>query len=290
MGQNVRSEWLMQEEVFNELADLALKSSGQAIPKSKSYLIEARLAPIARREGFGSMADLVHCLKSRANPIFAAEIAAALVSKDTWFFRDRDCLQRIVEDVLPKRLKASNTGRLKVWCAGGSTGQEAYSLAILLADEMPPALRGAKIDILSTDICKVVTEKARIGRFGHYEVQRGLSIRRLIKHFTRLETGQWEISEDLRSRVSFRQHNLLESAGGLGKFDVILCRNVLPSMAKPARKRVVESLAEQMMPGAMLLLGSGENLIGITDKLEPARDFRGGWVAAGTANAEASAA
>ena len=134
----------MQEEVFNELADLALKSSGQAIPKSKSYLIEARLAPIARREGFGSMADLVHCLKSRANPIFAAEIAAALVSKDTWFFRDRDCLQRIVEDVLPKRLKASNTGRLKVWCAGGSTGQEAYSLAILLADEMPPALRGPR--------------------------------------------------------------------------------------------------------------------------------------------------
>ena len=121
-------------------------------------------------------------------------------------------------------------------------------------------------------------------------MQRGLSIRRLIKHFTRLETGQWEISEDLRSRVSFRQHNLLESAGGLGKFDVILCRNVLSSMAKPARKRVVESLAEQMMPGAMLLLGNGENLIGITDKLEPARDFRGGWVAAGTANAEASAA
>ncbi|MDX1294124.1 MAG: CheR family methyltransferase, partial [Hyphomonas sp.] len=157
----------MQEEVFNELAELALKGSGQAIPKSKSYLIEARLAAIARREGFGTMADLVHCLKSRANPVFAAEVAAALVSKDTWFFRDRDALKRVVEDVLPKRLKASNTGRLKVWCAGGGSGQEAYSLAILLEDELPASLRGAKIDILSTDICKVTTEKARVARYGH---------------------------------------------------------------------------------------------------------------------------
>ncbi|CUS55843.1 MAG: protein-glutamate O-methyltransferase CheR [Hyphomonas sp.] len=280
----------MQEEVFNELAELALKGSGQAIPKSKSYLIEARLAAIARREGFGTMADLVHCLKSRANPVFAAEVASALVSKDTCFFRDRDALKRVVDDVLPKRLKASNTGRLKVWCAGGSTGQEAYSLAILLEDELPASLRGAKIDILSTDICKVSTETARVARYGHYEVQKGLSIHRLVKHFTRLETGQWEASEALRSRVSFRQHNLLERADGLGNFDVILCRNVLSEMARASRTKVIESVSKQMMPGGMILLGGGESVIGLTDKLEPARHFRGGWVAAGTANAEASAA
>ncbi|KCZ88316.1 CheR family methyltransferase [Hyphomonas johnsonii] len=280
----------MQDAVFNELADLALKGSGQAIPKSKAYLIEARLAAIARREGFGSMDDLVHCLKSRANPVFAAEVAAALVSKDTSFFRERDTLKRIVEDVLPQRLKASNTGRLKIWFAGGSTGQEAYSLAIELEDELPAALRGAKIEVLSTDICKVSSERARIGCYGHYEVQKGLSIHRLTKHFTRLETGQWEVSEALKARVSFRQHNLLESAAGLGKFDVIVCRNVLSGMARPAKTRVIENLAAQLVPGGMILLGQGEGLIGLTDKLEPARDFRGAWVAAGTANAAASAA
>ena len=280
----------MQEEVFRELADLALKGSGQAIPKSKSYLVEARLAAIARREGFGSMDDLVHCLKSRANPVFAAEVAAALVSRDTWFFRERQALKRIVEEVLPRRLKASTTGRLKIWCAGGSMGQEAYSLAILLEDELPASLRGAKIEILSTDICKVATEKARVARYGHYEVQKGLSIHRLVKHFTRLETGQWEASEAVRSKVSFRQHNLLERADGLGQFDVILCRNVLAGMARKPRMQVIEHVSGQMMPGAMLLLGGGESLIGLTEKLEPARDFRGGWVAAGTANAEASAA
>ena len=280
----------MKDEVFNELADLALKGSGQSIPKSKAYLIEARLAAIARREGFGTMEDLVHCVKSRANPAFIAEIAATLVSKDTRFFRERETLQRVVTDVLPERLKATNTGRLKIWFAGGSTGQEAYSLAILLEDELPPALRGAKIEILSTDICKVTTENARMGRYGHYDVQKGLSIHRLTKHFNRLETGQWEASEALRSHISFRQHNLLESAAGLGKFDVIICRNVLPGMARSARVRVVESLASQLVPGGLVLLGQGEGLIGLTNKLEPARDFRGAWVAAGTANAAASAA
>ena len=279
----------MQDSVFNELADLALKGSGQSIPKSKAYLVEARLSPIARREGFGSMDDLVHCLKSRANPVFAAEIAATLASKDTAFFRERQTLQRVLEDVLPARLKASNTGRLKVWCAGGSTGQEAYSLSILLEDELPPSLRGAKVDILSTDICKLTTETARGGRFGHYDVQKGLSIHRLVKHFTRMETGDWQASESLRSHISFRQHNLLESAAGLGKFDVILCRNVLPSMSRAAKMKVMDNVSQQLNPGGLILLGENEGLLGITDLLEPARDFRGAWVAAGTANAEAAA-
>jgi len=270
----------MQDGVFNELADLALKGSGQAIPRSKSYLIEARLAPIARREGFGSLEDLVHCLKSRANPVFASECAAALVSKDTWFFRERETLQRLAEDILPMRLKAGNTGRLKIWIAGGSTGQEAYSLAMMLEDDMPPALRGSKIEILSTDLCKAAIERARAGKYGHYEVQKGLSIHRLMKHFNRTDSGQWEISEVLRSRVSFRQHNLLESAGGLGKFDVILCRNVLSGMDRAARSRVADSLAAQLMPGGLILLGQGESLIGLTNQLEPSRDFRGAWGAA----------
>ncbi|HPE49534.1 MAG TPA: protein-glutamate O-methyltransferase CheR [Hyphomonas sp.] len=280
----------MQDAVFDELADLALKGSGQSIPKSKSYLIEARLSPIARREGFGTMDDLVHCLKSRANPVFAAECAAALVSKDTWFFRDREMLHRLVNEILPARLKAGNTGRLKIWVAGGSTGQEALSIAMLLEDELPASLRGAKIDILSTDICKVTTERARAGRYGHYEVQKGLSVHRLVKHFTRMETGQWEAAEPLRSRISFRQHNLLESAAGLGKFDVILCRNVLSGMDRTARIRVIENITAQLMPGGVILLGQGEGLIGLTDQLEPARDIRGAWVAAGTAARDASAA
>ena len=211
-----------------------------------------------------------------------------MVSKNTFWFRDRETLTRIVTDLLPQRLKASNTGRLKVWCAGGGPGQEAYSLAIQLADEAPAALKGAKIDIVSTDICKVQTERARRGLFGHFDVQKGLSIQRLLAHFQRLETGQWEISEDLRASISFRQHNLMEDCSVLGKYDVILCRHVLSGMARTARSRIANALADQLVPGGFILLGDGESLTGLTDKLEPARDLRGGWVAAGTANAAAA--
>jgi chemotaxis protein methyltransferase CheR len=279
----------MQEAVFNALADLAHTTSGQIIPASKAYLIEARLAGIARREGFGSLEDLVHCLESRQNPVFRAEIAAALLSRDTWFFREPGSLETVIRSRLPERLAASPSGRVRIWCAGGSTGQEAYSLSMLL-DETPAGLTGAKVEILSTDLCKVATEKARQGIFGHYEVQRGLSIHRLLKHFTRLESGDWQASEALRSRISFRVHNLLEPAGGLGKFDIILCRNVLTEMSRSARARVAESLANQLAPGGLILTAQGESLQGLTERLEPAGDIRSGWVAAGTANAKVSAA
>lgn len=277
----------MQDTVFNALADLALNTTGQAISPSKAYLMEARLAAIARREGFGTLADLVHCLESRQNPVFRAEVAAALLSRDTWFFRERGSLENLLRLKLPGALAASPSGRLRIWCAGGSTGQEAYSLAMLLEDQ--PA-SGAKIEILSTDICKQATEKGRLGIFGHYEVQRGLPIQRLLQHFSRLDSGDWQASEALRARVSFRVHNLIEPAAGLGKFDIILCRNVLSGMARPARMRLADNLASQLSPGGTILLAEGEALYGLTDRLEPSGDLRFGWVAAGTANAKASAA
>lgn len=280
----------MQDAVFNVLADLALNASGQSIPASKAYLMEARLAGLARREGFGSLEDLVHCLESRQNPVFRAEIASALLSRDTWFFRENGSLEAMVRSKLPERIAASPSGRIRIWCAGGSTGQEAYSLSMLLEDETPVGLTGAKVEILSTDLCKQATEQARTGIFGHYDVQRGLSIQRLLKHFTRLDSGDWQASEALRGRVSFRAHNLLEPAGGLGKFDIIVCRNVLSGMARSGRVRVAESLVNQLSPGGLILLGDGESLYGLTDRLEPAGDVRLGWVAAGTANAKASAA
>ncbi len=278
----------MLESTYNELADLALKRTGQTIPISKSYLMETRLSAITRREGFGSLDDLANCLKARPNPVFEAEITAALVSKESYWFRDRDILTDIVENILPARLKASNTGRLKIWCAGGSSGQEAYSLAILLSETGQAALKGARIDIVSTDVCKSVTEKARRGHFGHFDVQRGLSIHRLLTHFHRLETEQWEISEALRGRVSFRQHNLMEDCSVLGQYDVILCRHVLSGMSRASRMRVADALAAQLSPGGVIALGQGEGLIGLTDALEPARGKPFAWVAAGTANAAAA--
>lgn len=278
----------MLDETFNELADLALRHSGQLIPHSRSYLIEARLGAIVRREGFGSLDDLAHCLRERPNPVFEAEIASALLSKDTRFFREREVLDKIIHDILPERLKKTSNGKLRIWCAGGGTGQEAYSLAMRM-QEASDVLGGARIDIVSTDICKTSVERARSGAFGHFEVQRGLSVHRLLNFFAREETGDWRISEEMRSQISFRQHNLIDDSSGLGKFDVILCRHVMSGMDAAARGDVTRHLVNQLLPGGMIFLGEGESLATVTDLLEPSMTHRGGWVVTGTAEREAAA-
>ncbi|MEM0986144.1 MAG: protein-glutamate O-methyltransferase CheR [Pseudomonadota bacterium] len=268
----------MLESSFEMLAALAQRETGQDLTPSKAYLVDARLANLVRREGFASTDDLVSCLKARPNPVFEAEIAAALLARTTWFFRERDALERIVRDVLPARLKATKSGRLKIWIAGGGTGQEAYSLALRLVElSGDSGLSGARIDLLSTDISRRMTEQARDGIFGHYDVQRGLSIHRLMTHFQRLETGSWRISEALRNAVSFRVQNLLDDAAVLGQFDVIFCRHVLSDMASATRVAVADRLAAQLNPDGVLMLGHGETLSGTTTAVTPSRVVRGGW-------------
>ncbi|MEM6535222.1 MAG: protein-glutamate O-methyltransferase CheR [Pseudomonadota bacterium] len=268
----------MQDTTFNEIADLALRLTGQVIQPSKSYLVKSRLAAICRRESFSSLDDLAHCIKSRPNPRFEKEVAAALTSKQTSFFGDRDLLERIVTHALPHRLKASKTGRLRVWCAGVATGQEAYSLALRLSEEAVPALKGAEIEIVGTDISPDCIQVAEAGTYGHFDVQKGLSIHRLMLNFSRQDTGDWRISQKLRDTVSFRLHNLLEDASSLGQFDVILCRNVLSQIAPSLHARVAQNLANQLLPGALLMAGRGESLTGLLEDLEPSRDVRGAYI------------
>lgn len=266
----------MDENVYREIADLALKGSGQSIAPSKSYLIEARLAPILRREGLSSVDDLVAVLKARPDTKLAAEAVGALTSKRTRFFHDRSSLERVAAHVLPDRAAKAPESRLRVWCAGGSTGQEAYSLAILLS-ENADKLAGTPVEIVSTDICARTTAAARSGIFGHFDVQKGLSIHRLLDHFTRLETSEWQISHALASRVGVRTHNLMQSAEGLGQFDVIFCRNVVSDMAPSARARVILNVARQLSDGGMLVVDSSESIAGLIAGLEPSRFVRGAF-------------
>nr|WP_070960955.1 protein-glutamate O-methyltransferase CheR [Hyphomonas sp. Mor2] len=267
----------MQETTFNELADLALRQSGQNIPASKAYLMEARLSTIARRENFATLDDLVHCLKARPNPRFEQEVAAALTGKSTRFFGDRDLLDKIVEQALPKRLEFSTTGRLRVWCAGVSTGQEAWSLAILLREAVGSPLANAEIEIVGTDLSTQCIETAKQGIYGHFDVQKGLSIHRLMTNFDRRDNGDWSINANLQKAVSFRRHNLLEPTRDLGQFDVILCCNVLTGLAQGAKAQVVDTLSAHLLPEAFLFAGTEENLSGISSAIKPSRALRGAY-------------
>lgn len=268
----------MQESTFNELADLALRLSGQHFAPSKAYLMEARLSTISRRESFATLDDLVHCLKARPNQRFEQEVAAALTSKHTSFFKHREVLDQIVNHALPARLKLSKNGRLRIWCAGVASGQEAWSLTMLINEQVGSALSNAEISILGSDLSTDSIERAERGLYGHYEVQKGLSIHRLMTNFTRHSTGEWEINEALRHSVSFRRHNLLHPAQDLGAFDIIFCGNVLGGLAPQAKKDALATMTRQLLPNAFLFLGPDETAEGVTDVVKPSREMRGAFV------------
>lgn len=263
----------MDVETFNEFADLALQGTGQHIAPAKTYLVEARLAPITRREGFSSADELAACLKARPNKTLEAEIIAALTTKTTRFFVEREALQFVVDTILPMR-KEAGAERLRVLCAGGSTGQEAYSLAMLLEETPEHVFGDTPIDIVSIDICEDTTERARSGHYGHFDVQRGLSIHRLLKNFKRQEDGGWKISDDLRLRIGFRLHNLLQPIDGLGQFDVVFCRNVLSGMALPVRPQIANNILPSVLPGGALILGEDEKLPIVSDDFHPVETMR----------------
>ena len=268
----------MQDTTFNELADLALRQTGQAFERSKAYLMEARLATICRRESFAGLDDLAHCLKQRPNPRFEQEVAAALTGKATHFFKERETLEQVIAHALPARLKQSTNGRLRVWCAGVATGQEAWSLAIRLSELVDQPLGKAHVEIVATDVSLPALQIAQSGTYGHYAVQTGLSIARLMAHFDRQDTGDWIIKPGMRETVSFKRQNLMESANMLGQFDVILCRNVLSKMAPVMAKQAVETLAGQLLPGGFIFLSQDEDIHPIQPTLKPSRDMRGAWV------------
>ncbi len=267
----------MQDSTFNELADLALRISGQHFGPSKAYLMEARLSAISRRESFATLDDLVHCLKARPNQRFELEVAAALTGKRTQFFREKDVIEQIVNHALPQRLKLSKSGRLRIWCAGVSTGQEAWSIAMRLKEQVGSPLSRAEIEIIGTDISGDCVEHAERGVYGHFDVQKGLSIHRLMTNFTRHNTGDWQINDDLRTSVSFRRHNLLHPAQDLGAFDIILCSHVLSGLGKTAQREAIKTMTAQLLPSAYLFLSRSENAEGVSDAIKPSREMRGAF-------------
>lgn len=251
---------------FNELADLALRKSGQAVRRRQHYLIEARLGDILRRENFSTLTELSDCLKARPNPSFEAEVVTAMASKETYFFQDRESLSYIVETHLPQLAKQQEqdgeTRPLRILCAGGCTGQEAYSLAMLIDEADEDALLGREVELVSVDMCKASTIRAKEGLFGHFEIQMGLSVHRMLKYFTRKDDS-WQLGEAIRRKVNFEVENLTEPFDGIESFDVILCRNVMTQMAAPIANSLAVRLGGLLTPEGLLFISSDEHLQGV---------------------------
>ena len=259
----------MTELEFEFLRSFLKQRSGLALTAEKRYLVESRLTPVCRRFGLASLGDLIGALKLGQNGAIERAVVEAMTTNETFFFRDRIPFDLFRDTLLPEVL-VRNAGRrrLRIWCAASSTGQEPYSLAMLL-QEAAPRLAGWQVEIVATDLSTEVIEKAKLGLYSHFEVQRGLPVQWLIKYFTQVGE-QWQIAQSLRTMVDYRQLNLLHSFASLGQFDVIYCRNVLIYFDAPTKSDVLARLAAQLAPEGALLLGAAETVIGLTDRLSPA--------------------
>ncbi|GEP02360.1 CheR family methyltransferase [Methylobacterium oxalidis] len=264
----------MTELEFDFLRGYLKQRSGLALTAEKRYLVESRLGPVCRRFGLASLGDLVGALKVSRDSAIERAVVEAMTTNETFFFRDRVPFDLFRETLLPQALtRRAAQRRLRIWCAASSTGQEPYSLAILL-QEAAPRLQGWQVEIVATDLSTEVIEKAKLGLYSHFEVQRGLPVQMLLKYFTQVGE-QWHIAPAIRSMVDYRQLNLLHPFDALGQFDIIYCRNVLIYFDAPTKADVLARLAASLAPDGALLLGAAETVIGLTDRLAPNPEHRG---------------
>lgn len=248
------------------LCQLLHRHSGLALGEGKEYLVQSRLAPVAASLGHASLPALVTALRAFPASREVRLVCEAMTTNESLFFRDGAPFDLLRDRIVPDLLRArAASRRLRIWSAASSTGQEAYSVAMTLAGM--PALDGWRVEIVGTDYSSAAVQRAREGVFTHFEVQRGLPIQMLMKHFQR-HGDDWRISDALRRAVSFREGNLLEPLGPLGQFDVILCRNVLIYFDLDTKRRVLDRMAAQLAPDGSLFLGAAETVLGVTDTFE----------------------
>jgi chemotaxis protein methyltransferase CheR len=220
--------------------------------------IEMRLQPVSRREGFGAVSELIAAARIKSDGRLWAAIADHLVQSDTRFFRDRAQFNLMRTSLLPEALKRRGHERVRAWCAACSTGQEAYSLAMIVEEMRAEGLNPA-VELIATDLSDRLLDKARSGLYTQFEVQRGLPIRKLIGHFEKAG-DLWRIADRMRAAVKFDQHNLMQHPGHLGQFDIILLAHTLNAFDAETRAGVLERVSDALAPDGVIMLGAGEAL------------------------------
>jgi chemotaxis protein methyltransferase CheR len=275
----------MRPEDVETIRAMVHARSGVVIDPEKTYQIETGLAPVARRAGFASLPDLVQAIRAQRDERLLWAATEALTSSETSFFRDRVPFRVFREEILPTLIADRGDKPIRVWCAAAGTGQEPYSLAMILDDEQAK-LADARVELFASDISERSLERAQRGLYTQFEVQRGLPIRLLVRHFEKVEE-QWSLSPRIRQMVRWRRINLLADLRPLGRFDVIFCRNVIASFDEPTRRRVLDQLANALPADGWLVLGADETLGGASERLRPVAGRRGIYAPSREAHAAA---
>jgi len=242
------------------------KACGILLSDNKQYLVASRLGKLLEREGFTKLEQLVEALKRFGSAKLKEEVINAMTTNETLWFRDAHPFNILKDKILPEKNKTA----LRVWSAAASTGQEAYSISMIIDEfkaSKPGVLRAGE-KIIATDICTNILAHAKQAEYDHLAIARGLAVERQNKYFDKLENGSWKIKQAISSRVDFRYLNLIESYAALGKFDVIFCRNVLIYFSAELKLDILTRMHKALNPGGYLFLGGSEALSGLSEMFE----------------------
>lgn len=261
---------------FAFLGELLQRRAGIQLEPGKEYLVTSRLEPVARSAGLASVAELVAALRSPGGSAVADAVVDAMTTNETSWFRDVHPFESLRTVVLPDLLsRRSGPRRLSIWCAACSSGQEPYSVAILLKEHFPQ-LAAWDVRILATDISPTMIERARAGNYSQLEVNRGLRAPLLVRYFTR-QGSRFRLNEDVRSMVEFRVHNLTGSWAAIPQVDVVLMRNVLIYFDPRTKKQVLDRVGEVLRDDGYLLLGGSETTLNLDVAFERVTAGRTTW-------------
>jgi chemotaxis protein methyltransferase CheR len=248
--------------------------TGLVLGPDKMYLIESRLAPLARKYNVANIDLLVGQLRSARTNDLQRDIVDAMMTNESFFFRDGKPFDQFRQLVLPGLLQSRAAKKsFRIWCAAASTGQEPYTLAMILKEEAAK-LAGWRVDIVGTDISHDALERAKSGVYTQFEVQRGLPIQLLVKYFKQ-QGDKWQIAPEIRSAVQYRSFNLLTEFASLGSFDVIFCRNVLIYFDQKTKGAILDRMAKLLPADGLLYLGGAETVLGVTERFQPMPGQRG---------------
>ena len=274
---------VMKPADFELLSSMIKQRSGLLLVPEKAYLLESRLLPVIRKYNLRTLEELADGVRKKREETMCRDITEAMTTNESFFFRDQKPFVLFQKKLLPELLVSrAAQKKIRIWSAAASSGQEAYSLAMICAEEAAK-LKDWKVEIIGTDLSREMVERAKQGIYTQFEVQRGLPVTHLVKYFAQVGGDKWQIKEELRNMVQFREGNLLQDFGGLGTFDIIYCRNVLIYFDQPTKAKVLAAMSRIMPPDGTLLLGGAETVLGVSDKFKPVQGEHGLYVHANAA-------
>jgi len=268
----------ISQEEFKVIAKYIHDISGILLDSSKKYLLETRLSTVAQENGCNSYMELHRKSSRDPSKIIEKKIVDAISTNETLFFRDNGPFELLQHKIIPELIDARKSASplvktpVRIWSAAASTGQELYSIAIVLKELLGNTSK-YNIKLFGTDISDSAIKQASMGKYNKFEIERGLARDKLNKYFT-LNGNFWKVKDEIRALANFRKINLMQPFQGLGKFDIVFCRNVAIYFSVQDRKRLFDKIADILEPDGYLIIGATESLTGVCPRFRPKKHLK----------------